>query len=133
MPRRYCHRHGENRPCSCVKGNLYRFVEPLILYLLKVKGKSHGYNLINALNEHALTDSLIEPGALYRALRKLEENQYVVSAWDVAGSGPAKRFYELTPMGEGYLKEWVDVIEHLSQAMAKFVTEAREILPREKK
>jgi DNA-binding PadR family transcriptional regulator len=109
-------------------GNLYRFVEPLILYLLKIKGKSHGYDLVSALNEHALTDSVIEPGALYRTLRRLELNQYVVSSWDVTGAGPARRFYELTPAGNKHFIEWVEVLEHLSKSMSKFVNEAQDVL-----
>jgi DNA-binding PadR family transcriptional regulator len=72
-------------------GNLYRFVEPVTLYLLKVRGRIHGYDLTGALNDNALTDSRIEPAALYRTLRRLEESGMVVSAWDVSGCGPARR------------------------------------------
>ena len=95
MPEKRCKRHGHKGSCSCAMGNLYRFVEPLVLYLLKLKGKSYGYELKDALNEHSLTDSLIESGALYRTLRRLEANNCVVSTWDNSGTGPKKRFYEL--------------------------------------
>ena len=46
-------------------GNLYRFVEPVLLYLLKKKGRSYGYELAVELREHALTDASIEAAALY--------------------------------------------------------------------
>jgi DNA-binding PadR family transcriptional regulator len=55
-------------------GNLYRFVEPLLLFLLKKSGQSHGYELAAELPRHALTDSAIELAALYRTLRQLEKN-----------------------------------------------------------
>lgn len=128
MPRGNCRRHGRERPCSCAMGNLYRFVEPLILFFLKKKGVSHGYDLVSEINEHSLTDSLIEPGALYRNLRRLEENGLVESSWDTAGSGPARRYYRLTLAGEEHLTEWVEIIDQLSVSMKNFAEEARKII-----
>lgn len=125
MPRGKCRRHGENVPCSCGMGNLYRFVEPVTLYLLKTKGRSHGYDLVGALNDYALTDALVEPGALYRTLRRLEENGYVISTWDVSGGGPARRVYELTEDGDAHLQEWGAVLERLSLSLARFVEDVR--------
>jgi poly-beta-hydroxybutyrate-responsive repressor len=106
-------------------GNLYRFVEPVALLLLKTKGKTHGYDLAGALNDYALSDSLVEPGALYRTLRRLEENGYVVSDWDVSGAGPARRMYELTPAGDAHLQEWAEVLDRLSQSLGRFVLDVR--------
>ncbi|RQW88431.1 MAG: PadR family transcriptional regulator [Geobacter sp.] len=127
MPRGICHRHGENVSCSCGMGNLYRFVEPVALLLLKTKGKTHGYDLAGALNTYALSDSIVEPGALYRTLRRLEENGYVDSSWDVSGAGPARRIYELTPAGEVHLQEWGEVLDRLSQSLGRFVLDVRNL------
>jgi len=127
MPRGICHRHGPDIPCSCGMGNLYRFVEPVTLYLLKVRGRTHGYELAGALNDNALTDSRIEPGALYRTLRRLEENGLVVSAWDVGSGGPARRLYDLTPRGEEHLEEWMLVMERMSKSLARFVTDVKSV------
>lgn len=102
-------------------GKLYRFVEPILLYLLKQRGQAYGYELVGELNEHALTDSVIERGAVYRTLRTLEDNGNVVSDWDVSGSGPARRTYRLTPDGEFHLEEWAEVLGNLSRSMAHFV------------
>ncbi len=127
MPKGHCHRHGTESPCTCAMGNLYRFAEPVILYLLHLKGETYGYELAKALQEHALTDSVIEPGALYRTLRRLEENDYVKSNWDVSGAGPARRVYKLTEGGLEHLKEWAIVLANLSESMAKFVEEVKRI------
>jgi DNA-binding PadR family transcriptional regulator len=108
-------------------GNLYRFVEPVTLYLLKVRGRTHGYELAGALNDNALTDSRIEPGALYRTLRRLEENGFVVSEWDVSSGGPARRLYDLTPRGEEHLEEWLAVMERMSKSLARFVTDVKSV------
>ena len=127
MPRGHCHRHGADRPCTCAMGNLYRFVEPVVLLLLKKHGPSYGYELATALNEHALTDAEIERAALYRTLKQLEMNGHVVSDWDVSGSGPARHVYRLTESGEEHLREWAVVLEKLSQAMASFVEEVNNV------
>jgi len=108
-------------------GNLYRFVEPVVLLLLKKHGPSYGYELATALNDHALTDAEIERAALYRTLKQLELNGRVISEWDVSGSGPARHVYRLTESGEEHLREWGVVLDKLSQAMSSFVEEVRNV------
>ncbi len=106
-------------------GNLYRFVEPVVLFLLKRKGQSYGYQLCSELAEHALTDAEIEGAALYRSLRQLETNGFVCSQWAAGHSGPARRLYMLTELGELHLQEWVTVLNHMSIAMARFVLDVQ--------
>lgn len=106
-------------------GNLYRFVEPVVLLLLKQKGRSYGYDLAADLQKYALTDAEIEKAALYRTLRQLEKNGNVVSRWETEESGPARRVYRLTAEGEKHLEEWAAVLEHVSRSMARFVKEVR--------
>lgn len=125
MPQRTCPRHGAKHPCTCAMGNLYRFVEPVLLFLLKRKGRCHGYELAANLNEYALTDSAIEIAALYRTLRQLEKNGCVNSKWEIVGSGPARRLYVLTPHGEQHLQEWITVLDHLCKSMKRFIREAQ--------
>jgi len=100
-------------------GNLYRFVEPVVLFLLKKKGRSYGYELAAELREHALTDASIEAAALYKTLRQLEQNDCVTSEWDVTGKGPAKRVYCLTSRGEEHLAEWTTVLDHVARSMTR--------------
>jgi DNA-binding PadR family transcriptional regulator len=109
-------------------GNLYRFVEPVLLLLLKGRSRSHGYELAGELRRHALTDAGIEAAALYRTLRALEANGCVTSEWDVEGSGPARRLYRLTAQGEEHLTEWVAILERMSVSMKRFVQEAQSAL-----
>jgi len=125
VPRRFCQRHGKSQPCTCAMGNLYRFVEPVVLLLLKKKGRSYGYDLAADLDEYALTDAEIERGALYRTLRALELNGNLKSEWETDKAGPARRVYKLTAKGERHLEEWATVLEHVSKSMARFVRETR--------
>jgi len=109
-------------------GNLYRFVEPVVLLMLQKKGRSCGYDLCAELQEHALTDAEIDKAALYRTLRQLEKNGNVKSAWETGEGGPARRVYRLTKQGEEHLGEWAIVLEHLSKSMTRFVRETRQQL-----
>jgi DNA-binding PadR family transcriptional regulator len=108
-------------------GNLYRFVEPVVLLLLKEKGRSYGYDLSADLERHALTDAEIERAALYRTLRQLETNGNVVSQWDTENGGPARRVYRLTAQGERHLEEWAVVLGNVSKSMARFVRKVRRL------
>jgi len=135
VTQKVCTRHGRDYPCSCGMGNLYRFVEPLVLLLLKQKGHSYGYDLCAQLQDHALTDATIEKAALYRTLRQLEMNGNVRSEWETNNSGPARRVYKITKQGEKHLEEWSAVLENLSKSTAHFVRGARKTLlePKAKK
>ena len=104
-------------------GNLYRFVEPIVLFLLQHNGPSHGYELAAALAEHTLTDATVERAALYRMLKQLEAQQLVSSRWDTSGGGPARHVYTITSLGEQHLTEWDSVLSRLAEAMHSFAEE----------
>lgn len=114
-----CSRH--NYPCTCAMGHLYRFVEPVLLLILKEKGRSYGYELAASVAEYAFTDAEIEKAVLYRTLRCLEKNGYVTSGWDVKEPGPARRVYTLTRDGQVHLREWGQVLTKVAGAMTRFV------------
>jgi DNA-binding PadR family transcriptional regulator len=105
-------------------GNVYRFIEPVLLLMLREKKHSYGYELSENLEEYALTDAQIERAALYRTLRALEENGHVASSWETATAGPARRVYSLTDSGHVHLKEWAEVMDRLGRAMQVFAKRA---------
>ncbi len=119
-----CKQPGRGRPCTCAMGNVSRFIEPVVLRILKEKKQSYGYEIAACLPQYALTDATIEGAALYRTLRALEANGYVSSSWE-AGAGPARRNYSLTRAGEAHLREWNRLLETLGQAMIDFARESR--------
>jgi len=102
-------------------GNLHRFVEPVVLLLLKRRGRSGGYDLSADLQECALSDAEIERGALYRTLRQLELNGNLESEWETDKAGPARREYRLAAKGERHLEEWATVLARVSRSKARFV------------
>ena len=110
---------------ACAMGNLYRFVEPVLLFLLKRKGWSYGYELAGELQLFSLTAAEIESAALYRTLRQLEKSGCVTSKWDMKHPGPARRMYYLTARGHEHLQEWMALLDHISKSMSRLVAAAR--------
>ncbi len=51
----------------------------------------------------------------------------MTSRWETDESGPARRLYRLTESGERYLQDWVELLDRLSQSMARFVADARRL------
>jgi len=78
------------------------FLRPCILLLLR-EAPAHGYDLLERLRAFGFTGS--DPGGLYRALRALEEEGLVRSAWESSDSGPDRRIYEITRAGMEDLRE----------------------------
>ena len=117
---RSCPRHGDT-PCSCSLGRLSRLIEPGILLALKQQCCSHGYEIADCVAKMDLTDSEVEPGAVYRILRDLEKEGGVVSSWDTSGSGPARRHYELTEAGTELLEIWGQVLARRRDAINEFL------------
>ncbi len=72
------------------------FLRPCLLLLLREQ-PAHGYELLERLG--ALGFGREDPGRLYRALRALEGEHLVRSAWERSGSGPDRRTYTLTRPG----------------------------------
>lgn len=72
------------------------FIRPCILLLLREEA-THGYDLLERLRVLGFTRD--DPGRLYRALRTLEEEGLVRSAWEASDEGPDRRIYELTRAG----------------------------------
>ena len=122
--RRCCKQPGQEHPCTCAMGNVSRFIEPVVLRILKEKKKSYGYEIAECLGQYALTDATIEGAALYRTLRTLEANGHVASTWD-AGDGPARRNYSLTRSGHVHLRDWAHLLESLGKAMIQFAHETK--------
>lgn len=120
MAKGFCPRHNGGHSCTCAMGNIYRFIEPVLLLMLREKGHSYGYELSEKLGEYALTDAQIERAALYRTLRTLEVNGHVTSTWDTDAAGPARRVYSLTKSGQAHLQEWSEVMGRLAGAMKAF-------------
>ncbi|HKZ50746.1 MAG TPA: PadR family transcriptional regulator [Dehalococcoidia bacterium] len=82
-----------------------RFLEPCLLLTL-AQGPAHGYILKEHCETRCLVEEPIDPGTLYRTMRRMEEQGWVASDWSAEGPGPRRRVYRLTPLGEEVLHSW---------------------------
>ncbi|MEW6173751.1 MAG: helix-turn-helix transcriptional regulator [Bacillota bacterium] len=96
-------------------------MQPCLLLLL-LRRSTHGYELIQSLSEFGFIEGEMDPGSVYRHLRRLEEDGLVSSEWQIQGSGPAKRLYRLTQEGEEVLAAWAQTIAGNKARMEKFLS-----------
>ncbi len=108
------------KKCSCYSQRQNRWLEPSVLLLL-LEAPCHGYEIIARLPELGFSQSPTDPGAVYRTLRHMEENDFVESVWDVSGSGPAKRRYTITAAGCEHLALWADMLAQRREAIDAFL------------
>ena len=82
-------------------------LEPAVLASL-AQESAHGYDLRKAVED--LTDGFVcvDPGGIYRLLRRLEQEGFVRSNWSEGEHGPQRRDYELTADGRELLAQWGD-------------------------
>lgn len=102
------------RPCRGGRGRGGRaagLLEPALLAALAAQ-PSHGYDLRRAVEELSGGLVCMDPGGMYRVLRRLEEESYILSKWSTGEHGPQRREYELTDRGRSLLRQWA---EHLRE------------------
>lgn len=126
MPHRRCCDHPEGRPCTCEMGNLYRFVEPIVLVSLAHLGTAHGYQIAQMAEQLAVTHAGVDIAAVYRTLRRLEIAGHVQSAWETGQSGPARREYTLTESGREHLSEWTAVLADVTDSLGALLEKCKE-------
>jgi PadR family transcriptional regulator, regulatory protein PadR len=83
-------------PHPIVGGMPREFLRDCLLLLLRER-EAHGYDLLVRLQPFGFDGS--DPGAIYKALRRLESDRLVASRWETSQVGPRKRVYGLTEAG----------------------------------
>ena len=73
-------------------------LDPAILASLGI-GPAHGYDLRSSIEELTGGFLSVDPGGLYRALRRLETEGLVESEWAQGDHGPQRRVYRLSADG----------------------------------
>lgn len=81
-------------------------MEPAALAVL-VKSGGHGYDVRREIGELTGGELDVDAGGLYRVLRRLEDEGFVVSAWSEGDSGPQRRDYEITEQGRALAEDWL--------------------------
>jgi PadR family transcriptional regulator PadR len=100
-------------------GSLPRNFMRACLLLLVKETPSHGYDLLERLRALGLRRT--DPGGLYRALRAMEQEGLMRSAWETSELGPARRIYELTAEGEDWLHAWAATLWETRSALSDYL------------
>ena len=113
------------KKCECPSGKMTRFVEPCLLFYLS-QGDSYGYELMTKLDNFGFPKAKPDTAMVYRTLRYLEKEGFVMSKWDTKGTGPAKRNYSLTEKGTGLLHLWAESITERKRVLGKFIKQYKQ-------
>ncbi len=117
---RYGRRWRDGQPQEACPRRIHRFVEPCLLMLLR-DNEAHGYQLQEGLKQFGFEQNPVDSSTVYRFLRGLEKREYVTSRWDTSSAGPARRLYQITEEGDGYLAWWVDDLRETDRMLHHFL------------
>ena len=91
------------------------------LLLLLGQRPSHGYELIQRLNDAEFKSGEADAATVYRNLRRMDKDGLIDSHWEVGESGPGRRLYKLTTQGEDSLKVWAKYIAHQKERLENYL------------
>lgn len=95
----------------------------LDLIVLKVLtwGPLHGFDIANRITTRFGGELVLEEGALYQSLRRLEERGWLTGEWGVSENNRRARFYALTPKGRQQLRTDTAAWERYSSALTRLL------------
>jgi PadR family transcriptional regulator PadR len=81
-------------------------------------GPLHGYGVLLRIEQITQGALLVEQGALYPALYRLEHQGLIAGEWGVSDNNRRAKFYSLTIAGRRALREQTESWNRLATAMA---------------
>ena len=89
-------------------------------------GPMHGYSVARLIRERSDGAFLIEEGALYPALHRLERQGWIESDWGLSENNRKAKFYRLTAKGKRQLTVETSKWEKLARAIAGILRPAEQ-------
>jgi PadR family transcriptional regulator, regulatory protein PadR len=81
----------------------------------------HGYGISRWIREHSGEVFRVEEGALYPALRRLEERGLIEGEWAVTETGREAKYYTLTPQGRqrmrAEVRDWGRYVDAMASVL----------------
>lgn len=91
-------------------------------------GKLHGYGVLLRIEQISDGGLLVEQGALYPALYRLEDQGLLDAEWGTSENNRRAKFYTLTAAGRRRLREetdaWTSLVRAMSAALSARTAEA---------
>jgi len=104
---------------------LHGTLDLLILRTL-IFGSQHGQGIARAIQETSEKELLVEHGALYPALQRLEERGWISAKWGTSSNNRKARFYSLTAIGRKQLVKETARWKRLAAAIGRILDPAKE-------
>lgn len=94
-------------------------LELVILRTLAAQAPMHGFAILDWIRRTTNEELVVEDGALYPALRRMEKRGWLESDWGVSQKGRRARYYRLTPLGKHALAtehaRWTRYVDALAK------------------
>ncbi len=87
-------------------------------------GPQHGQGIARAIKHTSLEELLVEHGALYPALQRLEDRDWIRAKWGTSKNNRRARFYALTPAGRKQLVRETTKWKRLATAIGRILGSA---------
>lgn len=84
-------------------------------------GAQHGQGIARAIQQQSQEVLLVEHGALYPALDRLEKRRWISAEWGLSSNNRKARFYQLTPLGRKQLARETSEWRRLAAAIARIL------------
>ncbi len=78
-------------------------LEHLVLQTLKQRDTMHGFEVLEWIRSTTGGELVIEEGALYPALHRMESRGWLAAEWGVSPKGRRAKYYRLTKKGRAAL------------------------------
>jgi PadR family transcriptional regulator, regulatory protein PadR len=99
----------------------------LLILRTLIFGPQHGQGIARAIQRTTEDELLVEHGALYPALQRLEERGWIAAEWGTSTNNRKARFYRLTRLGRKQLVKETAKWRRLAVAIGRVLgPEARE-------
>jgi len=93
----------------------------LLILRTLIFGAQHGQGIARVIQETSEKELLVEHGALYPALQRLEERGWISAKWGVSSNNRRARFYSLTPAGRKQLVKETNKWKRLTGAIGRIL------------
>jgi PadR family transcriptional regulator PadR len=93
----------------------------LLILRTLIFGSQHGQAVARAIQETSQEELLVEHGALYPALQRLEERGWISAKWGVSSNNRKARFYSLTAAGRKQLVQETNKWKRMTGAIARIL------------
>lgn len=91
----------------------------LLILRTLIFGPEHGQGIARAIQQTSDQELLVEHGALYPALQRLEERGWISAKWGTSSNNRRARFYSLTSLGRKQLVKETNRWKRLAAAIAR--------------